>query len=395
MGYWYTFLLSLKTTSSEWREVRTTLESKKYDWISGNQFSDQKQTIAGSLKYCSPDEDSDLLGLLALYPMLVCSCSAHGEEAGDHNKSFLCGGHQIDQELVGSMLGNEQGKYLRRRRKNNGICAGVEHLVALMPNGKIAVDGTNRWGECCVLDWMDIVDIDCGESHTVGMRADGHVVACGSNVNGQCNVNDLGGKAKAISCGRYHTAILLENGRVILRGHTEAKGNSITPGWKSHVVFPVKTSPSSKVRAQVNERMEHVKQGDTLLLKRNVTYIDRWPAFDVMNCAGEYLGLICNENTLALEGNLDTVVITAAEAQPLSKNPIGRKTALLTVEVSPGPAQKTMKMNELPCELWPPVEKIVSLYDAVIGITAQGDIYVDGYQPFGADVIMEFLVSPK
>ena len=89
MGYWYTFLLSLKTTSSEWREVRTTLESKKYDWISGNQFSDQKQTIAGSLKYCSPDEDSDLLGLLALYPMLVCSCSAHGEEADDHNKSLL------------------------------------------------------------------------------------------------------------------------------------------------------------------------------------------------------------------------------------------------------------------------------------------------------------------
>ena len=93
---------------------------------------------------------------------------------------------------------------------------GIEHRVEIMPDGRVAADGENKFGECNIFAWANIKQISCGNWHTVGLKKDGTLVACGSNANGQCDVSDIPGRAVAVSCGRYHTAILLDNGHVWL-----------------------------------------------------------------------------------------------------------------------------------------------------------------------------------
>ena len=39
--------------------------------------------------------------------------------------------------------------------------------------------GHNRYGQCNVSSWSNIVTVACGHCHTVGVKADGTVVAVG------------------------------------------------------------------------------------------------------------------------------------------------------------------------------------------------------------------------
>ena len=53
--------------------------------------------------------------------------------------------------------------------------------------------GDNKYGQCDVSGWKDIVAISAGDYHTVGLKSDGTVVAVGRNEKGQCNVSDWTG----------------------------------------------------------------------------------------------------------------------------------------------------------------------------------------------------------
>ena len=93
--------------------------------------------------------------------------------------------------------------------------------MEIMPDGRVAADGDNMFGECDIFSWKDVRKVSCGNWHTAGLLGDGTLVACGSNANGQCDVSDLPCGVMDISCGRYHTAILLETGKVIVKGTLE------------------------------------------------------------------------------------------------------------------------------------------------------------------------------
>ena len=41
------------------------------------------------------------------------------------------------------------------------------HIVGLTSSGKVVAEGTNRYGECGVSAWEDIVDVAAGATHTV------------------------------------------------------------------------------------------------------------------------------------------------------------------------------------------------------------------------------------
>ena len=62
-----------------------------------------------------------------------------------------------------------------------GLWGEDHHIVGLTSSGKVVAEGTNRYGECDVSGWEDIVDVAAGATHTVGLRSDGTVVACGNN----------------------------------------------------------------------------------------------------------------------------------------------------------------------------------------------------------------------
>ena len=73
------------------------------------------------------------------------------------------------------------------------IAAGRRHTVGLKSDGTVTAVGDNKYGQCNVSDWNDIVAIAAGCAHTVGLKSDGTVVAVGNNEFGQCDVGSWSG----------------------------------------------------------------------------------------------------------------------------------------------------------------------------------------------------------
>ena len=100
-----------------------------------------------------------------------------------------------------------------------GLWGEDHHIVGLTSSGKVVAEGTNRYGECDVSGWEDIVDVAAGATHTVGLRSDGTVVACGNNEYGQCNVSDWVGIVD-VAAARYAVYGLTSDGRILVAGQT-------------------------------------------------------------------------------------------------------------------------------------------------------------------------------
>ena len=100
-----------------------------------------------------------------------------------------------------------------------GLWGEDRHIVGLTSSGKVVAEGTNRYGECDVSGWEDIVDVAAGATHTVGLRSDGTVVACGNNEYGQCNVSDWVGIVD-VAAARYAVYGLTSDGRILVAGQT-------------------------------------------------------------------------------------------------------------------------------------------------------------------------------
>jgi alpha-tubulin suppressor-like RCC1 family protein len=62
--------------------------------------------------------------------------------------------------------------------------------VGLKKDGTVVATGDNKYGQCDVSDWKNIIAISAGDLHTVGLKKDGTVVAAGDNEHGQCDVSD-------------------------------------------------------------------------------------------------------------------------------------------------------------------------------------------------------------
>lgn len=100
-----------------------------------------------------------------------------------------------------------------------GLWGEDHHIVGLTSSGKVVAEGTNRYGECDVSGWEDIVDVAAGATHTVGLRSDGTVVACGNDEYGQCNVSDWVGIVD-VAAARYAVYGLTSDGRILVAGQT-------------------------------------------------------------------------------------------------------------------------------------------------------------------------------
>ena len=116
------------------------------------------------------------------------------------------------------------------------IIAGTyHHTVGLKADGTVVAVGENKYGQCNVNDWLDIVAICAGDDYTVGLKADGTVVAVGYNKDGQCNVNGWR-DIVAISAGFRHTVGLKADGTVVAVGDNEA-GQCNVNGWRDIVAI--------------------------------------------------------------------------------------------------------------------------------------------------------------
>jgi alpha-tubulin suppressor-like RCC1 family protein len=80
-----------------------------------------------------------------------------------------------------------------KRWPKDTIAAGRRHTVGLKSDGTVMAVGDNKYGQCDVSGWRDIVAVAAGCAHTLGLKSDGTVVAVGDNEYGQCDVSDWRG----------------------------------------------------------------------------------------------------------------------------------------------------------------------------------------------------------
>ena len=113
------------------------------------------------------------------------------------------------------------------------VSAGFWHTVGLKPDGTVVAVGGNKYGECTVAGWKNIVSVSAGDAYTVGLKSDGTVVAVGRNYYGQCNVS---GWADIVSvfAGNYHTVGLKSDGTVVAVGRNN-EGQCNVSDWRDIV----------------------------------------------------------------------------------------------------------------------------------------------------------------
>jgi len=132
------------------------------------------------------------------------------------------------------------------------VACGYAHTVALTIDGEIYASGYNEEGQLGVshrrptarfvkLRLKDVVKVACGSSHSVALTRDGHVYVWGQGTFGQLGIGRKGalspekvifpevdGRCVDISCGDFHSVVLLEGGLYAF-GHKDA-----VPG-ESHI----------------------------------------------------------------------------------------------------------------------------------------------------------------
>ena len=389
-------------TNSEWKEIAKAFASDLIDWpisMDGTDCNEWSKEIFCTTKWSpTPWNEGKMEKLSESYPCVLFHYVTDIEGEYRSPSAWFCNGEECNKREVESA---------RRRAYKAGVerffastkqaAEGIYHRVEVMPDGRVAADGENRFGECNIFAWKNISAISCGNWHTVGLRKDGSVVACGSNANGQCDVSSLGGNAVAISCGRYHTAILLSSGKVVVRGKLEQEAQAPNSQEETQLTaadFPMvvdlRLDKHISGWEKMNERIENLSAGDELTLKKISN--DGNTGFEVLNMRGEKIGELWIDGGKSLAKLLKNVKATANTVTPLSARRKGSKYAAMTIrldyfklEDGKKTATKASSMigdyTQTKVAQWPPVNRILSVYDAVIGVAINGEFFVDGFCP--------------
>ena len=137
-------------------------------------------------------------------------------EAGQHQEAALAFG--------------EMGDFLDARERSfaiwdqiaqrDTVSAGAYHTVGLQSDGTVVAAGSNKYNQCDVSGWTDVVAVSAGAYHTVGLRSDGTVVATGQNDDGQCDVSGWQ-DVVAVSAGKNHTVGLRSDGTMVATGSND------------------------------------------------------------------------------------------------------------------------------------------------------------------------------
>ena len=395
-------------TKCEWSEISKGFENNLIEWAVGTDgpdCNDWTHEITCENKWSpTPWTEGYMARLSSSYPSVIFHYTTK-YEGGERPDSvwFANGDEGNKNDAKRSRRQAYEAEVDRFVTATASAADGIEHRVEIMPDGRVAADGENRFGECNIFPWTDIKQISCGNWHTVGLKKDGTVVACGSNVNGQCDVSNITGKAVAVSCGRYHTAILLEDGHVIVKGKLEQEAQEVqVPNTQqrpplSETEFPLVSNLSLGKYItgweKMNERIEHISVGDELTLRK--VSKDGEVTIEVINIRGEKIGHLSFDREEELANLLKNVKATVATVTPLSQRRKGSKYAAMTIrleyEDSDRKAEKMASAAPGGYASWPAVTKIKSVFDAVIGVTDDGRMFVDGFCPCSEADLMRIM----
>lgn len=400
--------IAASATKSEWTEISKAFENNLIEWAIGTDgpdCNDWSQEITCENKWSpTPLNEGYMAKLSRSYPSVIFHYTAKYEGGERPDSVWFANGDEGNKRDAERSRRQAYKSEVERFKSTTAIASdGIEHRVEIMPDGRVAADGENRFGECNIFSWTNIKQISCGNWHTVGLRNDGTILACGSNSNGQCDVSNIPGRAISVSCGRYHTAILLDSGQVVIKGKLEQEAQA--PDVQEEVPLSVADFPLEESLGlnkyisgweKMNERIEHISAGDELTLKK--VSKDGEVTFEVLNMRGEKIGNLYFDRAKGLAKLLKNVKATVATVTPLSQRRKGSKYAAMTIRLDyVGGDNKAEKKasttlgdyEQTKVASWPAVTKIKSVFDAVIGVTSDGKMFVDGFCPCSeADLMM-------
>ncbi len=91
------------------------------------------------------------------------------------------------------------------------------HTVVLQDGRKAVAVGENKYLQCNIEEWSDIIAAACSYSHTLGLKADGTVIAVGGTGSGKCEV-DSWKNIIAVAAGPGHSVGLKSDKTVVAVG---------------------------------------------------------------------------------------------------------------------------------------------------------------------------------
>lgn len=397
-------------TGSEWREIATAFRNDQIDWppsMDGIECNDWSKEIHCTTKWSpTPWNDGNMAALSSSYPSALFHYVTDIEGEYRSPATWFCnGGEGNKSEAENNRRKAYKAEVERFISATSSAADGIEHRIEIMPDGRVAADGENRFGECNIFSWTNIQQISCGNWHTVGLKKDGTIVACGSNANGQCDISDIPGRAIAVSCGRYHTAVLLDSGRVIIKGKLEQEAQAPDVQKEPSLTaadFPLvedlRLNKYITGWEKMNEHIEHISVGDELTLKK--VSKDGEVSFEVFNMHGEKIGNLYVDRANGLAKLLKNVKATVATVTPLSQRRKGSKYAAMTIrfdyvggdnKTAPKASTTLGDYEQTRVESWPAVVKIKSLFDAVVGVTSDGKLFVEGFCPCSEADVMRIM----
>ena len=229
--------IDVTCSNAEWEEISNGLEKDNINWsltYDGIQTWGNK-SISCSTKWSPrPIEEGYMSSLSKMYPTALFKYSYDIEGGyGGATCYFINGKDYKNKKSADKECDKAIGDYFKRLSlQSNEHAEGINHIIELMPQGIVAADGENRFGECDIYSFENITQVSCGDWHTVVLDENGKAYSCGSNYNGQCNVPQSNGRIKKISCGRYHTIFLFEDGTIHYSGSVK-KANSELSSWEN------------------------------------------------------------------------------------------------------------------------------------------------------------------
>lgn len=171
-----------------------------------------------------------LMAMCLMFGMTGCDIHAGDKEETSSVRKRKPNSNDSDSEYSSGNSGVENTPepssteaILKMLEENRGLAnrkptiSARYHTIAIKNDGAVKRNGYNKYGQCDVYGWQDIVSVSAGNYHSLGLRSDGTVVAVGLNESKQCNVSDWR-DIVAISAGVQHSVGLRSDGTVVATG---------------------------------------------------------------------------------------------------------------------------------------------------------------------------------
>lgn len=236
------FVILLNTVvipNSKYKNAVSLMEAAQYEEaIAAFESMDGYKDSAAQIKYCE-DAIAAAEQARAEEEKAAEEARIEAEKAAQYAeaKALADSGEISKAAIAFGKLGNYRDAYNRsvnlrdsfHKSRFSILADGYNHIVTINADGTLWYQGDNKYGQCNVADWKNIVAVHAGIFHTVGLTTDGTAVATGYQEDGRCNVSDWT-NVFDLDAGYYHTAALFMDGTVEVVGKNKY-GECNVSGW--------------------------------------------------------------------------------------------------------------------------------------------------------------------